>query len=257
MSATAAAGVLPRASSPGPEPGPVVPAAHMVAHLTLGSIHARGMIGVGGVVRGVLDLLLPSWCAHCGADGPPLCAECHGGLDDEPLERVIESGLRVRSTWRFDPVVADALHALKAEGRTALCRVFAPPLVSALVRAVPDPHGVAVVPVPTSVAAMRRRGFRVVDRLLRAGRVPSVSALRAVRRVQDQRTLGRYERAENMRGAFRVRSGFLRPGAAVVIVDDVVTTGATIQEAQRALEDAGAVVLGAATAVATMRHALG
>ncbi|WP_454261450.1 phosphoribosyltransferase family protein [Pseudoxanthomonas mexicana] len=69
----------------------------------------------------------------------------------------------------------------------------------------------------------------------------------------DQRLLGRTERAANVSGSMRARGA---AGAAVIVVDDVVTTGATLVEAARALRAGGARVLGAATVASTTRTGL-
>lgn len=91
--------------------------------------------------------------------------------------------------------------------------------------------------------------------LLRAGvRVDCARLLTQVRRVADQAGLPGAERAANLAGALRVS----RPAAVlrrrVVVVDDVITTGASLAEAARALEEAGAQVLAAATVAATPRR---
>jgi predicted amidophosphoribosyltransferase len=78
-------------------------------------------------------------------------------------------------------------------------------------------------------------------------------ALRVTARPFDQAGLDTSSRAANVRGRFAVRRR-ARLTAPVLLVDDVVTTGATLREAQRALEAAGATVLGAATVAATRRR---
>lgn len=154
----------------------------------------------------------------------------------------------MRSAFSFEGCVAAALRALKEGGRTALAR----PLGRALAACAAErEHGAVFVPVPTSAAAFRRRGYRVPDLLLDRAGLPSLCGLASVRRIADQRTLGRDDRAANV--ALSMRGRAVVAGRRVVIVDDVVTTGATLDEAARALAAAGAEVLEAITVAATPR----
>lgn len=109
-----------------------------------------------------------------------------------------------------------------------------------------------VVPVPSSPAAMRRRGYPIAELLARRGGLRPVRLLASVGTPADQRGLGRGDRERNVVGTLHARGV---AGLRVVVVDDVVTTGATLREAARALEASGAVVLGAATVATTLRTA--
>jgi predicted amidophosphoribosyltransferase len=82
--------------------------------------------------------------------------------------------------------------------------------------------------------------------LLKAADAPApvLAGLRIVRRTRDQAGLGATERERNLRGSMRGRR--LLAGRSVLIVDDVLTTGATLREAARAVTEAGGVVAGAA-----------
>ena len=127
-------------------------------------------------------------------------------------------------------------------------------------------HGpVLLVPVPSARRAVRERGFDAGLALARAAarRLPRARAaplLVPARRVADQSGLGAVERHANLAGAFWVRGGLLGSSrlvpatGAVVVVDDVVTSGASLTEAVRALRAGGVDVLGAATAAATVRR---
>jgi len=123
---------------------------------------------------------------------------------------------------------------------------------------------VLLVPVPSRGAVVRRRGH---DPLLRVTRAAAVRLRRTgvdarVRRllvpagrVRDQATLDAAQRAANLDGSMRSRPPrAVDRGGLVVVVDDVLTTGSTVREAQRALEEAGLVVSGVATVAATRRR---
>lgn len=131
----------------------------------------------------------------------------------------------------------------------------------------PD-SSVVLVPIPSSVRAVRSRGrdaTRAIAiaaaRWLRrsAGRRVSVaSRLRPVRRLADQSDLNAQQRHANLAGAYRLRRRVPvaistgRPTA--IVVDDLVTTGASLAEARRALDEEGVTVIGAAVVAATVRR---
>ncbi|WP_422070798.1 ComF family protein, partial [Streptomyces galbus] len=114
----------------------------------------------------------------------------------------------------------------------------------------PHPHPLLLVPVPSAPAAVRSRGHDPTRRialaaagaLRRAGRPARVAAvLRQRRRVSDQAGLDRRQRQENVRGALVVSPGgarLLLTGGPVVLVDDLMTTGASLAEAARAVREA-------------------
>jgi len=194
-----------------------------------------------------LAFILPVECAGCGAEDVALCDECLGALEPEPHSRVVD-GVAVWSGMRFEGVVARVMRTLKEEGRTTLARPLGAGLGAALAAL---PAGAAFVPVPTSTASMRRRGYRVPELLLRRAGVPVDRALRIARATVDQRALGIDDRRANVERSLVARGV---AGRRVIVVDDVVTTGATLGEAMRALRAAGADVVGAATAAATPRR---
>jgi hypothetical protein len=123
-----------------------------------------------------------------------------------------------------------------------------------------------LVPVPTARGARRRRGDHPLAGLARVvadeygpADLALAPVLRVRRRVADQAALSAPERAANLHGALAVRTrGQARVlGARCVVVDDVVTTGATLAEAARVLRAAGAAEVVAATVAATARRPVG
>ncbi len=101
-----------------------------------------------------------------------------------------------------------------------------------------------IVPVPTPWLRRWRRGFHPTEllarRVSRAAGVPWRSFLRMARRVRPQTGLSATAREENIKGAFKCRSGAAIDGRTVCLIDDVCTTGATLREAAATLRDAGA-----------------
>lgn len=203
----------------------------------------------------LLDLVLPRDCAGCRTPGRTLCAPCRAGLDRPPFEHLPTPAPVampvVIAAATYDGVVRELLLAHKEHGRTTL----AGPLGALLARAASAyGPGVVLVPVPSAPAAVRARGHDHARRLAaaaarRAG-VRSAALLVGARTVADQSGLDVAGRAANLAGALRAGRGAC--GLSVVVVDDVVTTGATLAEAARALTTAGADVLGAAVVAATV-----
>jgi predicted amidophosphoribosyltransferase len=233
-------------------------------------------MAVRALVAALLDLCVPATCGGCrspllraGAAG--LCSVCVGELSGQPRRAASSRPPRglppVYAVGAYEGGVRGALVMHKEENRLDLTRFLGDALgraaIAAIVAAPRSATGpVVLVPVPTTADALRRRGYDPMARLgryatavtRRAG-VPAeyLSALRHQRAVADQADLTRAERAVNVAGALRVRPVCARlvAGRAVVLLDDVMTTGATLAEAARAVREGGAVTMGAGVVAAT------
>lgn len=170
---------------------------------------------------------LPTWRETSTAQA--LCPRCRR------LPRAID---RARAVGAYDGALRAIVHALKYEARRSLAR----PL-GALMRergAEVIAGASCVVPVPLHAARRRKRGFNQAADLAGHLGLPVCRALRRVRATATQADLPASRRHRNVRGAFAARRSAARlRGAVVVLVDDVSTTGATLEACARVLKGAG------------------
>jgi predicted amidophosphoribosyltransferase len=170
----------------------------------------------------------------------------------------------VHAAGEYDGVLRAVLLAHKERSALGLAAPLGRVLADA-VGAAAASRAVILVPVPSHPAVVRARGhdplLRVVRRTARVLRARGTEAevrrpLRVVGRPRDQAGLGAAERRSNVRGRFGADAP-RRRSSRVLLVDDVVTTGATLDEGQRALTQAGWDLRGAVTLAATRRRSKG
>ena len=157
-----------------------------------------------------------------------------------------------RAGARYGDVVREALHAFKFGGRRALAAPLGDLLAEAVQGGLPLGLPDLLVPVPLHPRRERERGFNqsslVARRLGRAwGRPVRDDILSRVVATPSQTALDAAARWANVRGAFRLRRPELIAGRHVVVVDDILTTGATLSECVRTLQQMGAATVGALT----------
>ena len=205
----------------------------------------------------LLDLVFPRRCVVCGGGGETLCATCDDALrrlqgtacercgapTAWPVERCREcSGRRIafahaRAAVAYDEAAKRLVGAWKERGQRSLSRIAAEIVDGVVAR--PDAYTLTFVPADDN--RFLERGHNPAERLAselgRCWELPVVTLLRRRPGVGRQRGLTLAERRRNVRGLFQATE---RAPRAVVLVDDVYTSGATVSAAATALRKAGA-----------------
>lgn len=200
----------------------------------------------------IAAFVLSACCAGCDVPGTLLCGDCRSVLIAEPVRSTSPEGMPITAAFPFEGVAARCIRRVKEDGETLLARPLGTALAEAAASSISDHPDALLVPVPTGRAAFRRRGYRVPELLMRRAGLAPTRLLRAARRTDDQRDLDLDERRRNVAGSMRARHA--RGDEEVLIFDDVVTTGSTLDEGARALRAAGFRVCGALALAATPRH---
>jgi predicted amidophosphoribosyltransferase len=241
------------------------------------------MPSVSSAFASLAGLAVPLTCASCGVQDEQVCRACRlelagclwaGGARrcaPDPPPRGLPD---VHAAGRYRGPLARIVAAYKDDDRRDCAALLGEILAAALDAALASspPHGQRVaagngplllVPVPSSAAARRKRGDAPLGALATAAAAGFIDrelvvaeALRPRRRVADQAGLTAVQRATNVEHSMVVRPRWETAvaGAACVVVDDVLTTGATLVEATRALRAAGSGPVVAATICATQRR---
>ena len=198
----------------------------------------------------MLDLVLPLECGGCGAPSTrwcPVCAQELAVKPDQPhlITPRVDPGVPVLSLGRYAGPRRDAIVAVKEHGRADLVAPLAHALEQAIDRlldwgVIDTP--LTVVPAPTRRSSARRRGGDPVTRIaLAATRQHAgfavVQALRLRGMVRDSVGLSGADRQRNIAGRVKITKPVT---GALLVVDDIVTTGATASESVRVLHIAGA-----------------
>ncbi|HEY7203666.1 MAG TPA: ComF family protein [Methylomirabilota bacterium] len=198
-----------------------------------------------------LERIGPPWCRTCGtpmtaalrATDAPRCGECRRR---PPVFAYARAGAR------YGDVAREALHALKFKGRRGLAAPLADLIVEGGIAQLPMGRPDLLVPVPLHPRRQRERGFNQASLLARRiGQAWSVPArddlLTRVVATASQTALESTARRSNVRNAFRLRHPEPVRGRHVIVVDDVLTTGATVSECVVTLRAGGATTVGVLT----------
>jgi ComF family protein len=198
----------------------------------------------------MIDWFFTKQCAACKTPcDEPFCAKCMLSVEANTIVPI--APIEIVAPWRFGGPLAQAVRRLKFSGATHVARTLAP-LWSPVLAAIVDEHDAIVVPIPLH---WRRRAWRGYDQAWLLAKYacehaelePPLAALSRRRFTPAQSNLAKRDRAENLLDTFLVTRDLT--DRSVVLVDDVVTTGATLSAASHAVKAAGAkTVIGLALA---------
>jgi competence protein ComFC len=199
----------------------------------------------------LLNLLFPKFCLGCKKEGTFLCEDCFATLEiltshqkfkgknlaDLYFSVNYENFLvkRLVQNFKYPPLIKE----LKKELAFLIIFHFL------LLDKKPDFSDFVLVPVPLSKKKLKWRGFNqaeeIAKELANFFKIPLISdCLIKVRETKDQVELSEKERRENVKGVFFVKEGERIVGKNILLIDDVFTTGATMEETAKVLKEAGA-----------------
>ena len=236
-------------------------------------------------LQGLVDLVLPPRCPGCGEIvdgddrfcancfnqlaflGPPQCACCGISLPHE-ADAAAQCGAcladppafaRARAALAYGGPARQVVLALKHGRRLHLARLMARAMLRA---AGPLPDDAVIVPVPSHRLRLWQRGFNQAAEIARqiskqSGRPLAVDALDRIKPTPSTKGLNRQARIKNVQGAFKVARSQAVTGRAVILIDDVMTTGATVSACAAKLAKAGARQVEVLTYARTLREGQG
>lgn len=205
------------------------------------------------IAKNVINLLYPLHCATCNKVLDPLdkscvCDFCLSQIKPHPkpyCNKIVPYFDRAYSACLYDGVLKDLIHLFKYKKKTALCGILSG-LMADLIR---DNHEITdnldiITFVPLHNRRLRERGFNqsnmLASNLSKEFDMPIRDILEKSISTRHQNELSRSERLTNLKSAFRVRDGVSIKDLRILLIDDVMTTGATLSECTKVLLSDGA-----------------
>jgi ComF family protein len=201
----------------------------------------------------LIDVLLPPSCAGCGRYGSLLCDACRASfrsaspaavtfVQADPGVVIGEALTLALAAFRYEAAVRKVLQRLKYGGSARLARPLAVAALPVFQRLVEVSGRLTIVPVPVHPDRRRERGYNQAELLAgwlaRSAGLPISDVLVRARATTKQHRLDRAGRLRNLRGAIRLAEG-ARPPPGVILVDDILTTSATLEACAGILREAG------------------
>ena len=207
------------------------------------------------LLRNLNELIFPSRCISCGLLGLSLCSQCRRGWHlhsyTSEIGRDSSTRVTVHSSVIYSAIAQKIILGAK-ESHLKICdQLVSEAITHSLQNFLRIAKVDFLIPIPSRASAVRLRGRQFINEIShnasRTFAIPIASPLSHRRRVRDQSGLHLQERWNNVEGSLVVKGEHGVRGRALLI-DDLVTTGATLSEAARALRYAGITVIGAVTA---------
>lgn len=212
------------------------------------------------ISKSVLDYVFPRFCINCHSEGSYLCPSCQDKIIKIKVDtclkcqKITPNGICNRCTreipltrsiilgYHRDQILKEAIHNLKYEGLTELADTLSNILIQKL-QTIKLPKDAQIIPVPLHISRLRNRGFNQSE--LIANKIGShfrlqvnKYLLKRTKNTKPQIELKHNERQKNIQNAFQVNNNSEIPKI-VILLDDVITTGATIGECARTLRASG------------------
>ena len=212
------------------------------------------------------ELIYPNICICCGKTGVKICDNCSKCWLANPNRSKVESNYLFFVT-KYDETTSPIILAAKESGNREAVKLIARSIASSISFAILNlgiAQPVNLVTIPSQLSAIRRRGRDHINDLAQEVIIQldqqnidaiCLPILKPIKKIKDQSDLNGLQRKENMSHAFMVKNSPISQSA-VILIDDLVTTGASIQEGVRALSEAKITVDAVVTACAVGRNSL-
>ena len=208
---------------------------------------------ITAIARNFLNIIYPLHCASCKTALDPLkisgvCSFCEGQIKRNPEECKAMNFYfdRAWSACLYEGVIKELIRLFKYKGRLALSGILCGQVTGFIKNNAEIINGIDIVTsVPLYKDRVNKREFNHSEILASAVsgefHIPYSKVIEKKRRTGRQNELSRDERLTNLAGAFRVKRGALLGGTKILLIDDVMTTGATLNECAKTLKASGAV----------------
>lgn len=198
----------------------------------------------------LISLLFPERCIGCDKKGSALCAICERTITTKP--KALSGSVAALFDYR-NPLVKKAIWALKYHRKRALGNYFGTALYREFFKQLSrkserKKEEIVLIPVPASKKAVATRGYNhasiIAQAIARCAKKDDMLLIvrgdilyKEKENQQQARARSKKRREENVAGIFSIKNGEFLQGKTVILIDDVITTGATIAEARRAIKE--------------------
>jgi len=187
----------------------------------------------------ISNLIFPTRCLGCHKLSPIICPDCSVQWTKSKFVTRYPT-LTVHSTVMYTPVAAKIIVAAKENGASTGDKLLVDAIMWQIQKLELNLNNIRLVPIPSSKRSIRNRGrsfiLDIVQQISRQTGIPVLDCLDLTGKTIDQSRLNRQQRQDNMKGAISMKA--VARGE-LLLIDDVITTGATLKEAARALNSQG------------------